>query len=707
MSNAVVVDGHARRTPAWLPVVGVVALLVLEVLVGRASVHLSPPDTNVAAYWPGSGISIVALCLALPRWRPAVLAGIFVAAFTANATGGRPLDLSLAFGGLNAAEAATVMAVLTRGGRRTPALESLTDLVRLLLAALVGATVGGFLGGLAVATLADGDLLLNWRALVASHGAAILIIAPLGMRLVGRTRNLAGLGESLAQWVLAMTVAILLFLPDQELPLVFLLYPIVVWGAARLLPRLVTVQLLVLGAVTSVLTTEGYGPLHAAVERLDLAPEMTGTLLQANLVTMGLIALPVMIAISAREETLGQLTRTHALVLNMLDATTSTAILGTDLDGRIEFFNVGAENLTGYRAQDVVGRAAVAIRDDPDHGPNHGPVLAITPEEPDSLALEALIGPFLEGHVHDITADWPLLRADGELRTVSLSISRRTGRNGELIGYLGVADDVTDRRRNEIMVTTALTHEKQLVERLAQVDETKNDFIATVSHELRTPITSIIGYSQLLLSDDSGSVPPMHQQIIQRIERNGRRLMGLIEDMLVMSQVEMGSFRFRQGPLDIRRVALAAIDGIAELLAPRELRLDQQIGDETIEVSGDQDKLERAFSNLLNNAVKFSHAGDVISVSLDVEDGQAVLRVSDTGIGISDEDQAHLFDRFFRGSDARERAIQGAGLGLTIANSIIAGHDGTIEVASTLGAGTTFTVRLPLLTASARSSQAS
>jgi signal transduction histidine kinase len=256
------------------------------------------------------------------------------------------------------------------------------------------------------------------------------------------------------------------------------------------------------------------------------------------------------------------------------------------------------------------------------------------------------------------------------------------------------------------MVAAALESEKQIVERLAQVDQTKNDFLSTVSHELRTPITSILGYSQLLISDETGTLPPMHHQIIGRIERNGRRLLGLIEDTLTMSQVEVGNFHFDRHPTDLRAPLVMALETVHPALHANSVTIQPDVASEPIRVLGDTDKLERVFTNLLSNAAKFSHKGDTIVATLRAEGDEAVFRVTDTGLGISLEDQAFLFDRFFRGEDAHALAIQGVGLGLPIAHSIVEGHDGRIDVASELGKGSTFVVRIPLLTAEQEQSHA-
>jgi PAS domain S-box-containing protein len=670
----------------------VAGLLALEIVIGHLSVHYSPPGSHVAMFWPGVGLSVAALSLTRPQWRSAVVVGVLAVNVVAN-LGGRPLDVSLAFGLANAAGAAAACWVLTRGrNHESPQLQNLDDFCRLVAAAALGAGVGGGIGGATVALLADGDAFLTWRALFASYGAAILLIAPLAMQLP-RYAKQAGTVETVLQWTSLFGVVLLIFRPEQGIPLSFLPFPLLVWGAARLTAREVSVQLLAYFTVVSVLTSAGLGPIATNIEAHG-APELIGTLLQAQVLAAVLVALPLSVVKTQQLITLDRLTHSHVVVSSILEATTATAILGTDLDGRIEFFNIGAEQLTGYRADEVTGRAAVALAED---GDGRLQVVIGLGEEPDTGRLTSLVRPFLHEDRTSFTSDWDFVRRDGELRTISVAISHRYGEDGQPVGFLGVADDVTERRRHEAMVAAALETEKQIVERLAQVDQTKNDFLSTVSHELRTPITSIIGYSQLLSSDDTGALPAMHQQIIGRIERNGRRLMGLIEDMLTMSQVEVGSFSFAKTPIDLRDPVSNAIEAVHGTVAVNDLDLDLDLGLEAVKVYGDPDKLERVFVNLLSNAAKFSHAGDKISVHLHAEDDQAVISVVDSGIGIGPEDQAHLFDRFFRGADAHALAIQGVGLGLPIASSIVAGHDGRIDVISELGHGSTFVVRLPLL----------
>ncbi len=693
--------GRPRAARGQLRGAAVVALLGLEIFAGQLSIRLAPPGSELAAYWPSSGISIIALCLAAPRWRPAVLAGIFAVTVPANLLGGRALDVSVAFSLLNTVEAAVVIAVLTSGGRLRPALESLEDFLRLLFATVVGGLVAGLLGGVIVEALDTGQFWVTARALATSHAAAMLLLSPLAMRLPRKRVRRCGLLEQLVQWSALLTVATLVFAPGQGLPLVFAPFPFLVWGATRLPVREVTLQVLTTAVLVSALTTAGHGPFTGAVIEAGLPPETVGTLLQATVLAMAAVTVPLALVRTHRLIVIDEVVHSHDTLSNIMAATTGTSILGTDLDGRIEFFNVGAEQLTGYRAEEVLGAADVTLVPDHDRFTLTVSRFRSTGADP----LRRLVEPFLIRAGGTGTADWSFVRRDGDLRTIAVTLSRRHDATKEPIGYLIVAEDVTDHRVNELMVKAALEAEKQIVERLAQVDRTKNDFMATVSHELRTPITSIIGYSQLLLSqastesdpDDALATAAMQQQVLGRIERNGRRLMGLIEDMLTMSQVELGDFRFHKVPLDLRDPVHAALTAVAPLQAEARVEVEARLAEEAVKVYGDSDKLERVFANLISNAVKFSHAGDRVVVALSAAEGKAWLSVTDAGIGISAEDQTHLFDRFFRGADAHARAIQGAGLGLSIASSIVAGHQGEIHVDSAPGRGSTFRVQLPLM----------
>ncbi len=676
--------GGVARWGGWVAAALVLPLSYLAVEVARFG-------GNIALWWPAAGVGVIAVAAAPARQRPVVALLIACLAGLGNLLGGREPNVAVFLGIANGIEVLVGGSVLAQGRRGWPRLRTMEDLALLFGAAVAAGTTIAVLVA-TVATQFYGDA---WAAIagavLASHAASILVIAPVCMSLE-RTGHRASSLETWVQSVFLVATVAAVLAPGQHLPLAFLLFPSLVWGAARLTPTAVVWQVFGTAVALTAATILDWGFFSST---WGLAGEMTGFLLQATVVTMTAVTLPLMVLRSHTTWTEGALESTDETLRNVMSATTATAVLGTDLVGTIEFFNVGAEELTGWSAEDVVGRATLALHPSDDGDDDDRLTISPTSSQ-DRAPLLTLVTPFLEDETTpSFSRDWQFLRKDGEIRTVSVRISKRY-HDDQVVGFLGVAHDVTERRRQEDLTHAALTAEREVVERLEQVDRAKNDFMATVSHELRTPITSIMGYTELLLSDETGSLPSMHRQILSRVDRNGRRLMGLVEDVLTMSQIEVGTLRFRFRDVDLRTVVERAVETEVSVFGVAGVMLQQSIAEQLLPVSADPDKLERAVAALLDNAAKYSQPGASVQLSLAVEDSHAVLTVSDSGIGISEEDQAKVFDRFFRSADASERVIQGAGLGLTVTRAIIEGHHGSISCESQLGEGATFTIVLPL-----------
>lgn len=250
-------------------------------------------------------------------------------------------------------------------------------------------------------------------------------------------------------------------------------------------------------------------------------------------------------------------------------------------------------------------------------------------------------------------------------------------------------------------VATALTHarlyerEREMVQRLRDLDQAKSDFVALVSHELRTPLTSIRGYVEMLRDGDAGELEPDQQRMLEVVQRNADRLLALIEDLLTLSRIESGTFRVARAPVALDGVARATVEEMRPQALDRGVELVADVADEVPAILGDTAQLERVLLNLLSNAIKFTTDGGRVVVRVRPAGAAVELEVQDEGIGIPEAEQARLFSRFFRSSTAQERAIQGTGLGLVIVKSIIEHHGGEIAVRSQAGVGTTFTVLLP------------
>ena len=243
------------------------------------------------------------------------------------------------------------------------------------------------------------------------------------------------------------------------------------------------------------------------------------------------------------------------------------------------------------------------------------------------------------------------------------------------------------------LLLAALSVESASSDQLRALNKAEGDFVATVSHELRTPLTSIAAYAELL--QDDPDLSPRHRGFVDAIVRNSIRLSSLTDDLLLLSGFRSREQQMEHLGVDLRDVVGQAREVILSLGAGRDVTVELDLGDQPLMVTGDAQHLERVVLNLATNAIKFSELGGTVVCRLHGSPTEVVLEMSDTGIGIPVEEQDALFTKFFRGSAAREHAIEGTGLGLHIVASIVKNHGGDISVDSGPGRGTTFTMRLP------------
>lgn len=263
---------------------------------------------------------------------------------------------------------------------------------------------------------------------------------------------------------------------------------------------------------------------------------------------------------------------------------------------------------------------------------------------------------------------------------------------------VAVNDLAESRQRSQSMQDAALA-------RMQELDQARADFVSSVSHELRTPLTSVTGYSEMLLDGDAGALTEQQSKMVTTIERNARRLLALVEDILTVARLEAGEHRMASEPVDVANLVHAAAEAVKPSVRARSLNFDIDAPPQIGTIRGDHHQLERVVLNLLSNAVKFTPRGGRISIGAARHQDQMTIVVSDTGLGIPVAEQARMFERFFRSSISRDEVIPGTGLGLTIVKSIVEAHGGSIDFHSTPGRGTTFTVDLPVTGRSAETSQ--
>jgi signal transduction histidine kinase len=273
---------------------------------------------------------------------------------------------------------------------------------------------------------------------------------------------------------------------------------------------------------------------------------------------------------------------------------------------------------------------------------------------------------------------------DGEFRQeYTLAESGRS-----FLGYVAPVRDSRGTLSGRVFMLRETTAERQ-AERL------KDELVATVSHELRTPLTSIIGYLELALEEGEGEIEPERRQFLEIVERNARRLLEVVGDLLFVAQVEAGRLVIERRRLDVAELAREAMETVRPLAVAKSLDV-HVAADRSLHVRGDRLRLAQLLANLVSNAVKFTLEGGMVEIQASEREGRAVLEVSDTGIGIPAAEQERMFERFFRSSRSEAHAITGTGLGLVICKAIAEAHGGSISFTSTEGVGTTFRVELPL-----------
>ncbi|WP_459499160.1 two-component system histidine kinase PnpS [Bacillus sp. C1] len=228
---------------------------------------------------------------------------------------------------------------------------------------------------------------------------------------------------------------------------------------------------------------------------------------------------------------------------------------------------------------------------------------------------------------------------------------------------------------------------------LKKLEQMRKDFLANVSHELKTPITSIKGFSETLL-DGAMENQQFCQHFLHIILKESERMQGLIEDLLDLSKIEQQGFKLDMGIVNIKGLLEEIQMVLDKKSQDKDIVLQLDIN-KPISVIGDPSRLQQIFINLINNAIVYTPSGGAVSVTLFEDDRSAYIKVSDTGIGISNEEIPRIFERFYRVDKARSRNTGGTGLGLSIVKHLVEAHQGTITVDSNVGEGTTFTVSLP------------
>lgn len=283
-----------------------------------------------------------------------------------------------------------------------------------------------------------------------------------------------------------------------------------------------------------------------------------------------------------------------------------------------------------------------------------------------------------------IVALWLAVRLSAPIVELARSAQRITDRDS--------SDRLFINRTSSVEVNQLSTSLNQLVERLQSAIQRQTRFVADASHELRTPVTVILSQAEHTLHKDRDV--ENYKQSLGVCLQSARRMKRLTNDLLFLAKADSQKLSLNHDVIDLQYCARLSIELLQPMARSHSVKIEHDL--ELISVQGDRERLAQVFTNLITNAIRYNRPGGRVTVRTFASDSNAVIEVHDDGIGISAADQAHIFERFYQSDVARtHHAESGSGLGLSLVYEIVSAHRGSIDVQSTAGVGTTFTVSMP------------
>jgi PAS domain S-box-containing protein len=366
----------------------------------------------------------------------------------------------------------------------------------------------------------------------------------------------------------------------------------------------------------------------------------------------------------------------------VIDSAAEFAILATDQSGTIQLFNKGAEEMLGYRAEELVGKFKPDILHLPEEIIERRALLSQEAGHTVSID-EVFVGRARQGVSE--SREWTLVHKNGQQVPVRLLIAPMRDHQGEITGFVGIANDISAQRQ----ARQALRQAKELAE---QASQAKSDFVANMSHEIRTPMNAILGMSYLLAGSDLDAEQRSH---LDMIRTSAASLLAILDEILDFSKIEAGKMAL--APLDFNLDDVTrSVAGMMSVSAQQKgLQLSLHVDEDVPRyLHGDAQKLRQVLVNLAGNAVKFTERGeiDLHVAAIRKTEGEAALRftIRDTGIGMDAEQVGRLFKPFEQADSSITRRFGGTGLGLAISKRLVEMMGGQLGVESEAGQGSTF-----------------
>jgi PAS domain S-box-containing protein len=654
-------------------------LLTAAAYFGAAKLGLSVASLaeQVTLVWPPTGLALAAVVILGPRIWP----GIALGAFLANATANEPVLTAAGIAAGNTLEAIAGAWILRRVGFR-PTLDRLRDVLVLFGVALgstiVSATVGVISLGLG-AVQPWTHFRALWFAWWIGDAMGDLVVAPLLLvwTSTDAARERQRLLEGLALLATAAFVGLVVFAGTPDMgtsayPLHYASFTIVVWGALRFGQLGTTSVTFVLSAIAIGSTAAGLGPfaLTAAHESL--------LLLQFFLAVVAATGLLLGAAIAERDTAEQRRAAGYAaleLSAERLALALDAGRMGVwdwDLRTGAVHWSENLEPMLGLARGGFEGTLAgfLALVDADDRARVDD-------------AIQRALAP--DGAGYDV--EFRILRPDGTMQWMAAKGVVFHDDGGTPVRMLGVAMDVTARRRLEEEL-------RDRAAELADADRRKDEFLAMLAHELRNPLTPLSTSLRLLRLDGAG-----RERAIDIAERQVKHLVRLVDDLLDVSRITRGKITLRRDPVLLGDVVERALELSRPLLDGRQHILETSLPPEPIRLEGDAVRLVQVFANLLDNAAKYTPTGGTVRLTAELVGGEVVVRVRDSGIGLSPELVPRIFDLFVQGDSSLARTHGGLGIGLTIVRRLVERHGGRVEARSAgAGNGSEFLVWLPAAT---------
>ena len=393
--------------------------------------------------------------------------------------------------------------------------------------------------------------------------------------------------------------------------------------------------------------------------------------------------------LTERRESEERLRRSEEMFSLLVGSVQEYAIFMLDTTGHVMSWNAGAQRIKGYEPQEIIGR--------------HFSVFY--PPEDQEKAITNLETAKRDGIVED--EGWRV-RKDGTRFWANVVISAIYDRSGQLAGFAKITRDVTERREAEMTRVALLEqrearliaederHRAEASYRAAQeANRAKDEFLMTLSHELRTPMTSIVGWSRLLVNMQPDD--PMFRDALRSISRSAQHQARLIDDVLDVSRIISGKLRLIIEATDVVAVLRMAVEAVRPAADAKRITLEMSLGGEIGNIAIDATRFQQVVWNLLTNAVKFTPKGGTIVLSARRTASQLQVQVKDSGEGIDPQFLPHMFEPFRQAEGSTTRVHGGLGLGLSIVRYLVEAHGGSVTAVSAgRGSGSTFTVTLPI-----------